>query len=143
MTGSDGAPIVPDRQRSLGPRELLRAAALAVVGLALVLLVRNAMKPPADRSTAGLVILAVFIVANGVPLLASLKLPAHATPLRVAAAAGIVVDLVVIAFVAIYVLATAEEGVTALRVRAVLSSMGGSVVCGLALVFRTQADGER
>jgi len=143
MTAAEPGSIVPGGSRSLGPRELLRAAALAVVGLALVLLVRNAMKPPEERSTAGLAILAVFIAANGVPLLMSLKLPSKATLLRVAAAAGIVMDLLVIAAVSLFVLATAEEGPTALRARAVLTSIGGSLVCGLALVFRIQADGER
>ena len=142
MTRSDGDPIVPGSNRSLGRRELLRGAALAVAGLALVLLVRNAMKPPEDRSTTGLAILAVFIVANAVPLLMSLKLRSRTTLLRVAAAAGIVVDLLVIAFMSLYVMVTAEEGFTALRVRAVLSSIGGSVVCGLVLVLCMQAAGD-
>jgi hypothetical protein len=137
VAGGSG-PVQPGESSSQRRRQLLRALALAVVGLAVALLVRNAMKPPDARRGSGLALLVVFIMANGLPMLLGLRLPPHAVLIRALAALGLVFDVALVILMALYVLVTAGEGATLLRVKAISSTIGASVICGLALVFRAQ-----
>ena len=121
---------------ALRPRQLLRAAALGATGLALWLILRALLKPPGQRKIGALVSVATFVAANAVPLLLSLKLERHAPALRFAAFFGVLVDVLMILVMAAYALLTADQGATALRVRAIGSSIGAGAVCLLALLFR-------
>ena len=123
--------------RTLKPRQLLRVAALIVVGLGIAVFVRNAMKPPDARKTGALVMLITFVAANGVPLLLSLKVSPTATALRVTALLGVALDLLVVVVMVTYGFMTLEEGATSVRVRALSSSIGGALVRALALLFRS------
>src|ERR1051325_10125387 len=88
----DPHPIGPETSHPPAPRRLLRAAALAVLAMSGLLLVRTGMKRPDPGKAASLIILGSFLAANAAPLLLSLKLHRNAASLRVLAVCGVIVD---------------------------------------------------
>ena len=136
MGDSTYVAITPGDASPLTGRQILRIAALFVLALGVMLLVRTAMKPPDVRKAVGLTMLTMFIGVNGIPLLLSLKLPGTSPMLRGTAALAALMDGLIILMMCVYALLHIRGEWSRSTAIGVPATIGGALICALALLLR-------